>query len=89
MCKNSDIPFKLFAAQLMEINNFLPLLPGLDASKKMPPEIINLILLHAVPNVCANKSYLQGCYFEMKTFRETCAMFKQMEIAEQVYKGQK
>ena len=33
------------------------------------------------------QSYLQGWDFEMKTYRETCAMFERMEIAEQMYKG--
>ena len=57
------------------MNNFLPLFPGSDASKKMEMEDLNEILLHAVPNGWAMQSYLQGWGFELKTYRETCAMF--------------
>ena len=45
-------------------------------------EDINEILLHAVPNAWANKSYIQRWEFEMKTSRETCAMLERMEISE-------
>ena len=48
---------------------------------------LNDILLHAVPNGWAKQSYFQGWYFEMKTYKETCAMFEQMENDEQVYEG--
>ena len=81
--------FKHFTERLTEINNFLNLFPGLDTTKKVTPEELNEILLHTVTNGWAKQDYLQGCDFEMKTFRETCTMFKQIEIAEQVYKGQK
>ena len=50
----------------------------------METEELNEILLHAVPIELANKSYLQGWYFELKTYRETCAMFERTEVAEQV-----
>ena len=53
----------------------------------MPSEKLNNILLGVVPNGWAKKSYLQGWYFEMKTYKETCDMFEKMEINEQVYKG--
>ena len=72
----------------MEINNFITLFPELDATKKIPPEEINEILLHGVLNGWYKQAYIQGCYFEMKTFRGTCKIFKQMEIAEQVCEGQ-
>ena len=42
--------FKSFAACITELNNYLPLFPSLSSSKKMPPEEITEILLHAVPN---------------------------------------
>ena len=77
--------FKRFEAQLMEINNFLPLFPGYDPTKKIPSKELNEILLHAVPNGWGKHSYLRGWYFEMSTYRETCAVFDQMEISKQVY----
>ena len=50
MCKPCHIIFKRFTAQLTEINNFIPLFPGSDASNNMPPEEFNEILLHEVTN---------------------------------------
>ena len=44
--KPCDMLFNNFAAQLTESNNFLPLLPGSDATKNMPPEELNEILLY-------------------------------------------
>ena len=79
--------FKNFAARLTEMNHFLPMFPGSDASKKMEMEELNKILLHEVPNAWAKQSYLQGWCFELKTYRETFAMFKHMKVAEQVYEG--
>ena len=61
--------FKVFLARLTVINNFLPLLPGSDTTKKMPPEELNEILLCVVPNGWDKQAYLQGWDFEVKTFR--------------------
>ena len=60
MRKHRSTNFKFFAARLKEMNNFLPLFPGSDASNKMEIEELNDILLHAVPNAPAKKSHLQG-----------------------------
>ena len=87
MCKPQSMTFKRFAARLTENNNLLPLLPVLDASKKIETEELKKILLHAVPNGWSKQSYLQGCYFELNTYRKTCAMLKRMEVSEQVYEG--
>ena len=82
-----EISTKCFSARLMDIYHLLPLFPGSDSTKNMNAKELNDILLHAVPNVWAKQSYFQGWYFEMKTYKETCAMFEQMENDEQVYEG--
>ena len=69
------------------MNNFLSLFPGSDASKKIEMEELNGILLHAVTNGWSNQFYPQGWYFELNTYRETCAMYKRMEVAEHIYEG--
>ena len=69
------------------MDNFLPLFPESDVSKKMEPEYLNEIILHAVLNAWTKQSYLQGWDFELKTYKETCAMFEQMEVSKQFYKG--
>ena len=59
MSKPRDMLFKRFTAQVTEINNFLPLFPGLDTAKIIPPEEPNEILLHAVNNGQDKKYHLQ------------------------------
>ena len=59
MRKPLKILFKHFCARHKELNNYLPLFPGSSASKKMPPEELNEILLHAVPNSWAKQASLQ------------------------------
>ena len=56
MRKPCDMPLKRFAAQLTEINNFLHILPSLDAKKNMTNEELKEILLHALPNGWENQS---------------------------------
>ena len=41
MRKPCSMPFNRFETRLTEINNFLPLFPGPDASKRTPPEELN------------------------------------------------
>ena len=51
MCKPWSIISKCFSAWLTEMNNFLPLLPGSEPSKKIPYEDLNEIIFHTVTNV--------------------------------------
>ena len=87
MRKPQNMTFKHFYARLTEIDNFLTHLPGSDLSKNITYEEISEIILHSVPNWRAKESYINGWYFNMKTYKETCAMFEQMELAWQVYEG--
>ena len=87
MRKPQDIPFKIFAARLTELNIYLPLLPGSSAAKKIYSEELKNILLHAVPNLWGKKTYIQGWGFEGSSYKETCEIFKRMDIAEAIYKG--
>ena len=63
MRKPCDMYSKRFTEQITEINNFLPLFPGSDRTKKITVEEINEIILHAVPKIRERQSYLQGCDF--------------------------
>ena len=87
MGKPPYLLFKIFAARLTELNNYLPFFPGLIAANKMDPEELNKILLHAVPNLWVKKAHVKGWDFEGRSYKETCEMFKRMEIAEAIYKG--
>ena len=64
MHKPCGIHFKRFTSRLTEINNFLPLLPSSEASKKIPPEDLNEILPHEVTSVWAKQYYLRVRDFE-------------------------
>ena len=87
MRKTWDIQLKIFAARLTELNNCLPPFLGLRNAKNMGPEELNEILLHAVPNSWVWQAYLQGWYFEERTYKYTCDMFELMEIVEAIYEG--
>ena len=87
MHKPRDIPFKRFVAQLIELNIYLPLFPGSRSAKKIPPEDLNKILLHAVPKGWAKQAYLQGLDFEMKRYKAMYEIFERMEVAEIIYEG--
>ena len=69
MRKTWSIAFKRFTERLTEMNNFLPLFPGSEASKKMETEEINKVILHAVPNGRSKQSYLKGWDFKLNTYR--------------------
>ena len=86
MHKPQDIPFKHFYVRLMVINNYLSLFPVSSVAKMMPPEDLNEILLHALLNVWANQAYLQGLYFETKSYKATYELFERMEVTEKYMK---
>ena len=48
----------------------------------MDSEELNEILLHTVTNLWAKKAYTQGWDFEVRSYKDTCKMFKSKEIAE-------
>ena len=87
MRKPWDISLKRFTTRLTELKNYLLLFPGSSADKKMPPEELNKILLHAVPNGWENQAYLQGWEFEMKSYKDTCELLERMETEEKIYRG--
>ena len=58
------ILFKIFSAWLMELNNYVLLLPGSSTTKNMDPEELNKILIHSVSNSCSKRSYIKGWNFE-------------------------
>ena len=53
----------------------------------MPQEYLNDTLLHAVPNGWAKQAYIQGWYFEMKSYKATCELFEIMGVVEKIYEG--
>ena len=82
MQKPWDLLFDIFDARLTELNNYLPIFPQSSAAKKMDPEELSKIVIHAVPNSWKKQSYIQGWDFEVRSCKDTCDMFKHMEIVE-------
>ena len=78
MHKPRELPFKWFVAHFTELDNYLPLFTGLSASKNIPPEELNNILLHTIPNDWKKQAYLQGWDFDTKVYKATCDLFKRM-----------
>ena len=87
MRKPQDIQFKIFVAQLTQLNNYLPLFPVLGAVKRMDPEELNDILLLAVPNPWSRQAYIQGWDFKGWSFKEAWNIFERMYITGSIYKG--
>ena len=58
MRKPRDLSFKIFTAQLKELNNYLPLLPGLIYSNKMYPKELNVIIFYTVPNGWTKQAFV-------------------------------
>ena len=80
--KPQDTPFKRLATRLTELNIYLPLFPGYSGAKKMPPEDLNEIMLHALQNGWENQAYLQVWAFDMKSYKATYKLFERMDVAE-------
>ena len=50
MRKPQDLPFKPLTACFTQLNNYPPLFLESKSNKRIPPDNLNNILLHAVPN---------------------------------------
>ena len=87
MRKRRYLPFNVFSAWQTKLNNYLPLSPGSSASKKIARKKLNKIFFRTVLNVWAKQAYIQGWYFDGRSYKDTCDMFERMNIEEQVYKG--
>ena len=74
-----DLQLNIFVARLTELNNLLQIFPGSSVAKKMNPEELNEILIHAVPNSWAQQSYIQEWDFEEQSYKETCNIFEHTE----------
>ena len=59
MNKPHTLSINILTAFLTELNNYLPLFPGSNASKNMKGEELDRILLHTTPNSWAKHAYLQ------------------------------
>ena len=86
MSTPQSLLFNSFAARLTEIKKYLFFPVSIEANN-MPPEELNYILLHAVPDGWVKQSYLQEWNFEEKIYKETFKMFELMENFKQVYKA--
>ena len=86
MCEPCKLNVHRYAAQLTDINNYIPFLPGVNKTKNVEEMDLIKILLKYVPKIWPKQAYLQGFDAETKTFQATVNLFKMWYIAEDVYK---
>ena len=78
---------RCYAASLIDLNDYLDVLPGVKISDKMCVAELNEILLNIIRNSWSNQAYVQGFYCEYITFKEDVNMFKCMKISGYIYEG--
>ena len=68
MHKPSNLPFKIFSAQLTELKNYVPLFPlWIDANRVAPEELNKILLQDVQTNGQSNTAYKDGTLREIPT----------------------
>ena len=65
---------------MIDLNDYLYVLPGAKASEKICKTELNGIVLNRMPNSWSSQAYVQGFYFETITLKKSVNMFERMEI---------
>ena len=65
-----SITVRIYAARLIDLNDFLASLPGSTLSDKIGVTKLNEILLNSMPNSWSKQAYLQGFECESVLFKE-------------------
>ena len=63
---------------MIDINEYLFVLPGAKASDKICEMELNAILLNSTPNIWSRQAYVQGFDCESITFKSAVNMFESM-----------
>ena len=71
--------------RMIDLNEYLALLPGAKASDKCFDMELNGIILNRMPNVWSRQAYVQGFDFEYITLK-SINMFELMEIVEKLWR---
>ena len=76
-----------YVAPLVDLNEYLDVLPGEKISDKICVTELYEILLNSMPNIWSKQAYVQGFDYEYITFKSSVSMFEHMEIVESIYEG--
>ena len=74
------VPLNILYPRLIELNNYLPVCPGLDQTKNMYEAKINKIPLRAVPNGWGNQSYLEWWDFDKKPTKRPATCSRVLQV---------
>ena len=72
---------------LINLNEYLDVLPREKVTDKCFMKKLNEILLNSIPNSWSQQAYVQVFDFEYTTLNKSVNMFERMEIAEYIYRG--
>ena len=81
MSKPYGLNVRRYAACLVDLNNYLAVLPGSKVSYNICVMELNEILINSMRNICINQEYVKGFYCGYITFKAYVNMFERMEIA--------
>ena len=87
MRKPSKSILRRCAVRMVEINKYLAIFTGSNASEKTRDTELNKIPLHIFTNSLIRQEYMQSFYFEADNFKEAINMSECMKIAESIYEG--
>ena len=68
--KPRELKVRRYDDCMIDLNEYLALLPGAKASDKISEMELNGIILNRMPNVWSRQAYVQGFDFEYITFKK-------------------
>ena len=78
---------KRYMDGLIDLNEYLDLLPGEIMSSKIEVIELNEILINGMRNIWIKQAYLQGFDCKYINFNKSVNMFERMKILEYIYEG--
>ena len=78
---------KRYTDDLIDLNEYLDLLPGEIMSSKIEVIELNDILINGMRNIWIKQAYLQGFDCKYINFNKSVNMFERMKILEYIYEG--
>ena len=73
--KNRGLKVRLYAARLIDPNEYLSSLPGETLADKIDKSELKEIILNIMPNIWSKQAYVQCLYCEYISFKNAINMF--------------
>ena len=84
MKKPCSLKVRRYAAQLIDLNEYLAYFPGATIADKMGLTELYEILFNSMPHSWSKQAHVQGFDCETIYFQKSVNMFERMEIAESI-----